>query len=231
MFYYNKSQVYYNMPVFISLEGNIGAGKSTFLAHLEKSFQGSADFAFLREPVHIWDTIRDRNGNTILSKFYNEPEKYAFAFQVMTYTTRYKELQRILKENPECKVVICERSLEADKQIFAKMLHDDGIMDDVMYSIYENYFSMYEGAFQMNGVIYLRAEPNVCSERVEKRSREGENKISLDYLKNCHEYHEHWLFHNCKTPLLTLNVSEDGNDQNVKSWLGKTYDFIHMLCE
>jgi len=230
MFYYNKSLDYYNMPVFISLEGNIGAGKSTFLAHLEKRLQGSTDFAFLREPVHIWDTIRDGSGNTILKKFYQEPEKYAFAFQVMTYTTRYQELKRILQEHPECKVIICERSLEADKQIFAKMLHDDGVMDDVMYSIYETYFTMYEGAFQMDGIIYVRAEPEVCYERIEKRSRDGENKISSDYLKNCHAYHESWLNH-CKTPLLSLNVNDDDNDENVKSWLNKTYDFIQMLCE
>lgn len=218
------------MPLFISLEGNIGAGKSTFLGHLEKRLHGNKDYVFLREPVHIWDTIRDKQGNTVLSKFYQDPEKYAFAFQVMTYTTRYQELQRVLKENPECKIVVCERSLEADKQIFAKMLHDDGVIDDVMYSIYESYFSMYEGAFQMSGIIYVRADPGICYERIEKRSREGENKISLDYLKSCHEYHETWLTQS-KTSVLSLNVNHDDNDENVKSWLDETYAFMQTLCE
>ena len=216
------------MPLFISLEGNIGAGKSTFLGHLEKSLHGNKEYVFLREPVHIWDTICDKEGNTVLSKFYQDPVKYAFAFQVMTYTTRYQELQRILKENPECKVVVCERSLEADKQIFAKMLHDDGVMDDLMYSIYETYFSMYEGKFQMNGIIYVRTDPEICYERIEKRSREGENKISPDYLKNCHNYHENWLSQS-KTPVLSLNVNSDDNDENVNSWLKKTYVFMQTL--
>ena len=56
-------------PIIISLEGNIGAGKSTFLEHLEKTIGNSSDWIFLREPVHIWDQIRDENGETVLSKF------------------------------------------------------------------------------------------------------------------------------------------------------------------
>ena len=140
-------------PIIISLEGNIGAGKSTFLEHLEKTLSNNSEWIFLREPVHIWDQIRDENGETMLSKFYANPEKYAFAFQVMAYTTRYQELKRIIQEYPNCKGILCERSLEADKFIFAKMLHSDGLIDNVMYTIYEKYFSVYEGNFNLDGII------------------------------------------------------------------------------
>ena len=125
-----------NKRTLISLEGNIGAGKSTLLEHLEKHFATNEEYVFLREPVHLWEHIRDKNGNTMLSKFYSDPVKYAFSFQIMAYTTRLHELKRIVRENPKCKVIICERSLEADKHIFAKMLHDDGLIESVNYQIY-----------------------------------------------------------------------------------------------
>ena len=76
-----------------------------------------------------------------------------FLFQIMAYTTRLHELKRIMRENPHCKGIICERSLEADKHIFAKMLHADGLIDGVMYEIYERYFSEYEGNFTLDGMI------------------------------------------------------------------------------
>ena len=66
-------------PTIISLEGNIGAGKSTFLEHLEKNIGKNSGWIFLREPVHIWEQIKDENGETVLANFYKNPEKYAFA--------------------------------------------------------------------------------------------------------------------------------------------------------
>ena len=137
-------------PIIISLEGNIGVGKSTFLEHLEKNLGKNSGWLYLREPVHIWETIQDKNGKTVLANFYEDPKTYAFPFQVMAYTTRLHELKRIVKENPDCKGIICERSLEADKHIFAKMLHQDGLMDDIMYTIYEKYFSEYEDMFSLD---------------------------------------------------------------------------------
>ena len=223
-------------PIIISLEGNIGAGKSTFLEHLEKTLTNNSDWIFLREPVHIWEEIRDEHGETVLSKFYANPEKYAFSFQVMAYTTRYQELKRIVEEYPDCKGIICERSLEADKHIFAKMLHSDGLIDGVMYNIYERYFSVYEGNFTLDGIIYIHADPEVCFDRIVKRSRNGETSISLDYLKNCCRYHESWLSAE-KTPVLKLdvntnvNVSTTENDQNIQLWLNKAVQFIEMLSK
>jgi deoxyadenosine/deoxycytidine kinase len=195
-----------NKPIIISLEGNIGAGKSTLLEHLEIHYSKNEEVVFLREPVHLWEQIRDDSDNTMLSKFYADPKQYAFPFQIMAYTTRLHELKRVVRENPHCKMIICERSLEADKHIFAQMLHDDGLIDSVMYQIYEKYFAEYEGQFHIDGIVYVRAVPDVCFDRVCKRSREGENNIQLDYLKKCHEYHEKWL-RTTTIPCRTLDVN------------------------
>lgn len=223
-------------PILISLEGNIGAGKSTLLENLESHLGEQSGWLFLKEPVHIWEQIRDENGNTILAKFYENPSRYAFAFQIMAYTTRLHELKRIMRENPRCKGIICERSLEADKHIFAKMLHADGLIDTVMYDIYERYFSEYEGDFTLNGMIYVDARPDVCFQRVEKRSRAGENGIALDYLKKCHDYHTAWL-DNTAAKILRLDVNADVNveyskanaDEQIGIWLNKTVDFLRSF--
>ena len=221
-------------PIIISLEGNIGAGKSTFLENLESHLGKQSGWIFLREPVHIWDQICDQNGETILSKFYANPDKYAFSFQIMAYTTRLHELKRVLKENPDCIGVICERSLDADKHIFAKMLHADGLIDDVMYDIYERYFSEYEGDLTLNGMIYVEAEPEVCFQRVAKRSRDGESNIALDYLQKCHEYHCKWIQHT-ETKVLTLNVNDDVEvsvlQGKMRNWLYDAESFLRQFVE
>jgi deoxyadenosine/deoxycytidine kinase len=219
-------------PAIISIEGNIGAGKSTFLAKLEEHLGKDSGWLFLREPVHIWDEICDQNGQTILSKFYENPAKYAFAFQIMAFTTRLHELKRILNENPNCIGIICERSLDADKHIFAKMLHSDGLIDDVMYNIYERYFSEYEGELNIDGMIYVEAEPNICYQRVAKRSRDGENNIELEYLQKCHLFHTNWI-RNTTTKLIKLDVNDNiGSYESqviMRNWLYTAESFLRQF--
>ena len=213
-----------NKPLFISLEGNIGAGKSTILKNLEKYLENNNKYIFLKEPVHLWEQIKDEDGKTMLAKFYENPVKYAFPFQIMAFTTRYQELKRILNENPNVEVVICERSLEADKNIFAKMLHDDKVIDSVMYQIYEQYFSEYEGNFSLSGLVYLRASPETCLKRVHKRNREGES-LRLDYLSKCHDYHETWM-KKTQTPTCILNVEDDAC--NMEKWIKEVIHFTEQ---
>jgi deoxyadenosine/deoxycytidine kinase len=126
-------------PKIISIEGNIGAGKTTILQKIADRYANDPSVVFLREPVDIWETIKDAEGTTILANFYMEPEKYAFSFQVMAFVTRLTLLRNAVKENPDCKLIVCERSLEADRNIFAKMLFDEGSIDDMNYQITRKY--------------------------------------------------------------------------------------------
>ena len=130
-------------PFIISIEGNIGTGKSTFLENLESKIytnqKQSKSILFLKEPVDIWESIKDENGHTILEKFYKDQRRYAFTFQVMAYISRLSLLKRAIKENPECKVIIIERSLIADKNIFMQMLYDDGQVEQMEYEIYNRW--------------------------------------------------------------------------------------------
>jgi len=224
-----------NKPTILSLEGNIGAGKSTLLSNLQKHYENNKDVVFMCEPVDLWEKIKDKEGNNMLAKFYSNPVKYSFSFQIMAYTTRLHMLKKTLHDHPSCKLLICERSLEADKHIFANMLHDDGIMEDVNYQIYQAYFSEYEDLFRLNGLIYVRADPSTCYERVCKRNRNGENTIEQDYLKKCHDYHENWLMKNNELPSLVLDVNkhihfdEKNQDETMISWMKQVDEFIQKI--
>jgi len=231
-------------PVIISIEGNIGAGKTTIVQELHKRFQHKKNIIFVKEPVDIWETITDNDGETILQKFYAEPSKYAFQFQVMALTTRLSLIRDTIRNNPTCDMLICERSVDADKEIFAKMLHDDGLITDLDYKIY--CLMAYEHAkdFNVAGHIYINSDADVCFNRIHKRSREGEGGIELSYLEKCKKYHDEWLgkYENwdCNhvtnsIKVLTLLTNEnasyidnDSTDPGIK-WISQIEEFIQNI--
>ena len=176
-------------PILLSIEGNIGAGKSTLL----KSIPDYPWLIKVQEPVDLWSHIADAGGETILAKFYKDPAKYAFAFQILAYSTRLSIIRNVIKENPAAKVILCERSLETDRFVFAKMLYDDGKIDDVSYQIYQNLFDTNPLEIPLSGVLHLDIDAEICDSRIKKRAREGEDGIPLEYLEACERYHRDWL--------------------------------------
>jgi deoxyadenosine/deoxycytidine kinase len=219
-------------PKIFSIEGNIGAGKTTLVDNFQKycSDMGRNDIVFLREPVDIWDEVRDPlDGETILKKFYKNPGKYAFPFQVMAFISRLSLLEDTIKQNPNCSVIICERSLCADSNIFAKMLYDDALIENVCFQIYSKIYKEFSGRFVMDGIIYMDASPEKCFQRITKRGRDGEGGIEMEYLQKCKKYHDEWLLHNEKTGILHLQVDENAtytkNDVGIK-WIDACIRFI-----
>jgi deoxyadenosine/deoxycytidine kinase len=128
-------------------------------------------------------------------------------------------------------VIITERSLYTDKHVFAKMLHDQGKIEDVCYQIYLTWFDEFAKDFPINYSVYVNTDPEKCYERIHKRAREGEEVIPLAYLKDCHNYHEEFLDENkgVKTSKLVLNGNVDiyENEKIVEEWLDKINSFIH----
>lgn len=198
-------------PIIISIEGNIGAGKTTIVEKLQKHMSSDKNVVFLREPLDIWESIKDNTGDNILQKFYADPHRHGFAFQVVAYTTRICLLRKAIAENPDCDIIICERSLAADKHIFAKMLHDDGIIEPIHYQIYQKFCDEFSDDFGIDGIVYIDADADVCHERVSKRSRQGEGGIKIDYLQKCKKYHDDWLLANNSEipPMLRIDANCD----------------------
>ena len=204
------------MAIIVSIEGNIGTGKSTLIKMME-NFKTSKPIIFLQEPVDEWTKITDKEGEPILTKFYADSKKWAFSFQMMAYISRLAILRKTIRENPES-IILSERSLLTDKWVFAKMLHDDGIICDIDYKIYMNWFDEFFNDVRYDKIVYLRTDPKCSNERIKKRARDGEN-IELSYLEKCHKYHDDWILNDeiCKCEKMIVSADED-REFNIESY-------------
>ena len=214
----------------VSIEGNIGSGKTTLMSNLREQYKNNQLVIFLKEPVDEWSLIQDENGTTILEKFYADQEKYSFAFQMMAYVSRLNVLREALKNlDPDKKYVIfTERSLNTDRYVFAKMLYETCKMEEVCYNIYLRWFNSFSQEFPVHKIVYVKVDPNVCHTRISKRSREGEDKIELGYLESCHKYHEYMMKDYDATEKLILdgNIDIYENATQMADWLYKINYFI-----
>ena len=217
-----------------SIDGNIGSGKSTIYTSLQDLYKDNDAVIFVPEPVLYWEKIKDGSGKTMLQLFYANQEKYAFAFQMMAYISRLSILRRIIEENKvngRNIVIITERTLYTDKYIFAKMLFDQGKIEDVEYQIYLTWFDEFAKDFPLNNVIYVKTAPQKCYERVHKRAREGEEIIPLAYLEDCHRYHEEFLDKDTGIKVEQLIIDgnmelKDDDTAIMDSWLQQIDSFI-----
>ena len=214
----------------VSIEGNIGSGKSTLVEALRKNYEGSSQVCFLQEPVDIWNTIRDNEGTTMLAKFYKDTKKYSFAFQMMAYISRLVLLRDAIEKGYD--VIVVERSMFTDKMVFAKMLYDDGNIEEVEYQIYNKWFDVFVKDLPPIDIIYVKTSPSVALERVEKRARDGEC-IPLEYLENCHKYHEEWLNLENQTYrekiIIQGDVDIEKEPNMVNIWIERCNIFINGL--
>ena len=225
-----------NNPIILSIDGNIGSGKSTLYLELQQYYKNNVDICFVPEPVDEWKNIVDKNNVPILTNLYKDTHKYAFRFQMMAYISRLHLIRKSIKEN-KYSIIISERCVHTDKNVFAQMLYDDGLIDHDEFQIYLKWFDEFLDDIKLTGIIYVRAEPDVCDKRVKIRSREGEN-ISLDYLKKCHNYHEKWLnLENSYDKLvIDANIDTRNNNKHVReqwikdidSWIFKTHS-VHQM--
>jgi deoxyadenosine/deoxycytidine kinase len=205
----------------IVVQGNIGSGKSTFVDKLKTRYGARKDICFLQEPVNEWLTIKDKQGVNILENYYKDQPKYAFMFQMMAYISRLAMLKRAIESN-QYEYIITERCLNTDRNVFCKMLYDDGLIEDIGYQIYNKWFDEFNNFNTVDYIhIYLKTDPIVSKTRVDKRAR-VEESIPIEYLTKCHEYHDKWLLTTGqKVIILDSNQNTDINP-NIDHW----YDMI-----
>ena len=179
------------MTRIISLEGNIGAGKTTLLNALQEKYKDRDDVLFLLEPVDVWKEVQ-QNGKNILELFYEKKATYGFAFQVLAFQSRLQMIREACNQ-PDIHLIIMERSLDADYHIFAKMLYEQGYLQECEYEIYKRMAKYEREQYLLDGIVWLRETPETCMERIALRARKGEERISLEYLEKCDQYHQEWL--------------------------------------
>jgi len=193
------------------VEGNIGAGKSTFLKLLA---QHVPHVSVVQEPVYDWQN--KIYGQSLLENFYQQPQRWAYTFETLTMMCRVKEHMH-LQETPAT-TLICERSIYSGFYCFAQNSFDSGFLTQLEWSMYCDWFSFLvpNNCIKPQGFIYLQADPTICYERVKKRSRSAEDTISLEYISQIHRRHEEFLLTHrdqfnavAHVPVLVLDVSQE----------------------
>ncbi len=175
----------------IVIAGNIGAGKTTLTKLLSKNYKWDAHF-------------EDVENNPYLNDFYNDMPRWSFNLQVFFLNSRFKQILDIRQSG---KTVIQDRSIYEDAYIFAPNLHAMGLMSS---RDFDNYFQLFQ---LMNSLIkppdllvYLRASVPTLVNQIQKRGREYESSIRLDYLKRLNERYEAWIETYTASPLLIIDV-------------------------
>ncbi len=177
------------------VEGNIGAGKSTFLRLIQAQLP---QLSVIFEPLHNWQS--QVYGQSILSQFYNDPHRWAYTMETLAMACRVQEhIQEQANPNP---LRLMERSIYSGHYVFATNDYHNGFLSSLEWNIYLEWFNfLVAGHCQApRGIIYLKVDPEIAYERIKKRDRRAEKNISLDYIKQIHACHEAFLIE--KTDIL-----------------------------
>jgi deoxyadenosine/deoxycytidine kinase len=177
----------------IAIAGNIGAGKTTLTKLLAKHFGWLPHF-------------EDVENNPYLNDFYEDMPRWSFNLQVYFLNSRFKQIVEI--QNGE-EIVIQDRTIHEDAQIFAPNLHAMGLMST---RDFENYTRLYETISGLikppDLLIYLKASVPTLVNQIQKRGREYEDNLRLDYLRRLNEYYEKWIGNYKEGRLLVIDVEK-----------------------
>jgi len=204
--------------MLISIEGNIGTGKTTLINILKKRFTEKHSVIFVEEPLQQWLDLVDGDGSNILGKFYENQERWSYSFQMHAFITRTKD---ILKQNTQDNVIIIERSVLTDCNVFATLLHESGKISDLEWKLYLEWFSWLTEHFSSvkpDKYVYLKADPEVSFNRMVKRTRDEETNIPLEYLISVSKKHDTWLLDDSMENVITIDVNSDfSNSERFKT--------------
>ncbi len=198
------------------VEGNIGAGKSTFL----RLIQNALSVQIVQEPVAEWQSVAA--GQNLLDAFYKDTKRWAYTFQSYAFLTRMMEQKRKALELGQG-IQIIERSVYSDRYCFAKNCFEMGTLSPLEWSLYQQTFDWLVSYFlpKPSGFIYLKTSPEKCFERLKKRDRKEESALSLEYLQKLHAKHEDWLMHKIHAtthtiPVLVLDVDTEFESDTIR---------------
>lgn len=220
-----------NNKVNLIIEGNIGAGKSTFLRLLGAALD-------IQPVFERHDKWQDVGGENLLDNFYRDTNRWGYTFQTYAFVSRVVEQEKFLSQ-PGNQPLVLERSVYSDRYCFAKNAFEMGLMSELEWDLYKNWFGWLVESYtvQPTGFIYLRVEPEICFKRMQQRGRSEENTVPLNYINLLHAKHEDWLLqkHNIadylkNLPVLVLDCNRDfEHDLDVQSHLfGEVRKFFKL---
>lgn len=195
----------------IAVAGNIGSGKTTLTELIAKHFGWKAQYESVEN-------------NPYLNDFYEDMPRWSFNLQIYFLNNRFKQVIDI-KNGKE--VVIQDRTIYEDAHIFAPNLHSMGLMST---RDFENYTELFDTMSSMitppDLLIYLRASIPQLVNNIQRRGREYEDNIRLDYLKKLNSFYEQWIEDYKLGKLLIIDVDDIDYVQNPED-LGKIIDKVN----
>jgi len=183
----------------IAIAGNIGSGKTTLTRLLAKHFGW--------EPHY-----EDVDTNPYLNGFYEDMQRWSFNLQIYFLNSRFRQVIEIRKSG---KTVIQDRTIYEDAFIFAPNLHSMNLMSTRDFENYSSLFNLMSSFIQPPDLlIYLRASVPTMVQQIQKRGREYESSIRLDYLKGLNERYEEWITNYKLGKLLIVDVDNLNIEEN-----------------
>ena len=160
------------------MSGNIGSGKTTLTRLLSKHFGWRPHF-------------EDVDNNPYLNSFYEDMQRWSFNLQIYFLNSRFRQVQDIRKSGD---TVVQDRTIYEDAYIFATNLYEMGLMETRDFKNYRDLFELMSSFLQPPDLlIYLRASVPTLVRQIQKRNRDYEQTIRLDYLQALNKYYEEWI--------------------------------------
>ena len=177
----------------IAIVGNIGAGKTTLAQKLSQHFN--------------WELYLEAvDNNPYLKDFYEDMPRWAFHLQIYFLNSRFQQVKQI---NQSTRPIIQDRTIYEDAYIFARNLHQSGLMSQ---RDYDNYYGIFQSIISMvqppDLMIYLKADLPKLIEQIEKRGRDYESTMRLDYLRHLNEPYDSWMKTYNLGRLLVIDVNK-----------------------
>ena len=186
-------------PKHIAIAGNIGAGKTTLTELLSKHYKWIPQF-------------EDVDHNPYLNDFYEDMPRWSFNLQIYFLNNR---LNQLLDIHRGTETVIQDRTIYEDANIFAPNLHEMGLMSK---RDFDNYFLFFQTLKSMvqppDLLIYLKGSVPTLVGQIQKRGREYEENIRLDYLKRLNDYYNKWIDGYKEGALLIVDIDKNKFAEN-----------------
>lgn len=183
----------------LAIAGNIGSGKTTLTRLLAKHYDLIPEF-------------EDTEENPYLNDFYQDMHRWSFNLQIYFLNSRFRQIQDIKNQQ---KRVVQDRTIYEDACIFAPNLHEMGLMTERDFSNYQSLFGIMQSFLNPPDLlIYLRASIPTLIKQIQKRGRDYENSIRIDYLTKLNEKYEDWIQTYDKGRLLILDVDHCDYESN-----------------
>ena len=194
----------------IAIAGNIGSGKTTLTKLLAKHYGWESHF-------------EDVEDNPYLNDFYNEMQRWSFNLQIYFLNSRFSQVQEIRSGD---KTVIQDRTIYEDAFIFAPNLHAMNLMTTRDFENYFSLFSLMESFIAPPDLlIYLRASVPTLVNQIQRRGRDYEESIRLDYLKRLNERYEAFISTYDRGKILIVDVDNNNFHESAED-LGKIISSI-----